>query len=139
MLVVVGRFSLMKIIRKTSVKQVITQKSKEMIQQKFEVQFQQLENECHQLQFEKRKLQSKKNLSPSDVNKRFQKEIERRQNKMKWLEYQLEQLDILPIGSEITESEVDEIVEVSVGDNWQDVMGDSRSITIEDGIVIRTE
>jgi ABC-type phosphate transport system auxiliary subunit len=139
MLVVVGRFSLMKIIRKTSVKQVITQKSKEMIQHKFEGQLRQLENECHQLQFEKRKLQSKKNLSPSDVNKRFQKEIDRRQNKMKWLEYQLEQLDILPIGSEITESEVDEIVEVSVGDKWQDIMGDSRSITIEDGIVIRTE
>ncbi|SET83590.1 YlqD protein [Salinibacillus kushneri] len=128
----------MKIIRKTAVKQVITEKSKERLESKFQQQMAQLENECHQLQFEKRKLQSKKGISSQDVNTRFQKEIDRRQNKMKWIEYQLEQLDILPIGSEITESEVDEIVDISVGDNWSEVMGE-RSITIKDGTVIRMD
>ncbi|MRG85424.1 YlqD family protein [Salinibacillus xinjiangensis] len=128
----------MKIIRKTAVKQVITEKSKERLEVKFKGQLTQLENECHQLQFEKRKLQSKKGISTSDVNVRFQKEIDRRKNKMKWVEYQLEQLDILPIGSEITESEVDEIVEVEVGDKWSEIMGE-RSITIQDGQVIRID
>ncbi|QHS22224.1 hypothetical protein GWK91_04365 [Virgibacillus sp. MSP4-1] len=128
----------MKMIRKTSVKQVITEKSKERLESKFHRQLSQLENECHQLQFEKRKLQSKKGISPQDVKTRFQKEIDRRQNKMKWLEYQLEQLDILPVGSEITESEIDEIVEVSVGDRWSDVMGE-HSITIKDDTIIRID
>ncbi|MBB6452948.1 hypothetical protein HNQ94_001394 [Salirhabdus euzebyi] len=128
----------MRVIRKTKVKQVITKKSKDAIVEKFQRQYRQLENECHQLQFEKRKLSAKKGISPSDVNKRFQKEIDRRQNKMKWLEYQLEQLDILPIGSEITESEVDELIDIKVGDSWTDLMGD-RSIVVEDDIVIRID
>ncbi len=127
----------MKIIRKTKVNQVITESSKALIENNFKQDYNRLEKECHQLQFEKRKLQAKKNLSPKEVEKRFQIEIDRRQTKMKWIEYQLEQLEILPIGSEITETEIEEIVEVKVGDQWDDIMGENRSITIKDGVVIR--
>ncbi|WP_102028193.1 YlqD family protein [Salirhabdus sp. Marseille-P4669] len=129
----------MKVIRKTQVKQVITQDSKDNLKSKFQTQLSQLDNECNQLQFEKRKLLTKKNLSSSDVHKRFQQEIDRRQNKMKWIEYQLEQLDILPIGSEITESEIDEMIDVQIGDNWKKIMDENRSVIIKDGIVIRIE
>ncbi|MCP8616545.1 YlqD family protein [Salirhabdus salicampi] len=128
----------MKFLRTTTVKQVITEKSKEHIREKFEKQHSRLENECSQLRFEMRKLRRKKGISPTDVDKRFQKEIDRRQNRMKWIEYQLEQLDILPIGSEIIEDEVEEMVEVEIGNKWQDVTG-SRSVIVKDGIVIRIE
>jgi hypothetical protein len=129
----------MKIIRKTQVKQVLTEQSKDKLQRHFQNQYVQLENECNQLQFEKRKLQAKKKFSPNEVNKRFQVEIERRQNKMKWVEYQLEQLEILPLGSEIVEREVDEIIDIQIGNHWNEVMGDTRSIIIQDGVVIRID
>ncbi|WP_132370143.1 YlqD family protein [Melghiribacillus thermohalophilus] len=128
----------MKIVRKTAVKQVLTEKSKELMREKFSRQRSQLENECRQLDFEKRKLQNKKGISQQEVHKRFQKEIERRENQIKWLDYKLEQLNLLPPGSEITEGEVDEIIEVHEGDNWKEMMGE-RSIIIKDGIVIRIE
>lgn len=128
----------MKIIRKTAVKQVLTEQSKNAMREKFTRQHAQLENECRQLEFEKRKLQNKKGISQQEVHKRFQREIERRENRMKWLEYKIEQLDILPPGSEITEDEVEEIIDVQEGDNWKELMGD-RSIIIKDGVVIRIE
>ncbi|MBO8155262.1 MAG: YlqD family protein [Bacillaceae bacterium] len=128
----------MKIIRKTAVKQVLTEQSKNAMREKFTRQHAQLKNECRQLEFEKRKLQNKKGISQQEVHKRFQREIERRENRMKWLEYKIEQLDILPPGSEITEDEVEEIIDVQEGDNWKELMGD-RSIIIKDGVVIRIE
>ncbi|SDL74823.1 YlqD protein [Sediminibacillus halophilus] len=97
---------------------------------------QQLEQECQQLQFEQRKLQNKKGVSKHEVAKRFQQEIKKRKDKIKWIEFQLEQLDILPIGSEITEEEVETLVEVEEGFNWNDI-SDNKAIIVKDGIVIQ--
>lgn len=40
----------------------------------------------------------------------------------------------MPIGSEIVEGEVEEIIELSVGDSWDDIAG-NREIVIKDGII----
>ncbi|WP_074598241.1 YlqD family protein [Sediminibacillus halophilus] len=126
----------MKIIRKIPVKQVITERSKESLVEQFNQNKQQLEQECQQLQFEQRKLQNKKGVSKHEVAKRFQQEIKKRKDKIKWIEFQLEQLDILPIGSEITEEEVETLVEVEEGFNWNDI-SDNKAIIVKDGIVIQ--
>ncbi|WP_026771370.1 MULTISPECIES: YlqD family protein [Sediminibacillus] len=126
----------MKIIRKIPVKQVITERSKESLAEQFNQNKQQLEQECQQLQFEQRKLQNKKGVSKHEVAKRFQQEIKRRKDKIKWIEFQLEQLVILPIGSEITEEEVETLVEVEEGLNWGDI-SDNKAIIVKDGIVIQ--
>lgn len=120
------------------VKQVLTESSKAEMQTQFTKRKRQLEQECQQLTFEKRKIQMKQNVSREEVSKRFQKEIDRRKEKMKWLDYQLEQLEVLPLGSEISDDEVDTIVEVKEGDNWADVMNPG-AIIVKDGRVIRID
>ncbi|WP_077621986.1 YlqD family protein [Sediminibacillus massiliensis] len=126
----------MKIIQKIPVKQVITEKSKQGLADQFNGQKQRLEQECQQLQFEQRKLQNKKGVSKEEITKRFQREITKRKDKVKWIEFQLEQLEILPIGSEITEGEVESLVEVEVGNSW-DSLTEDKAIIIKDGVVIQ--
>ena len=126
----------MKIIRKIPVKQVITENSKNKLTSQFIRQKRQLEQECQQLRFEQRKLQNKKGISKEEVHRRFQREIARRTDKIKWTEYQMDQLEILPLGSEITEEEVESLVEVEVGADWSNLMED-KAIIIKDGTVIQ--
>jgi hypothetical protein len=126
----------MKIIRKILVKQVLTEDSKLKIENQFLKHKVQLEQECQQLQFEQRKLQNKKGISKEDLTKRFQTEIAKRRDKMKSIDFQLEQLHILPLGSEITEDEVESLVEVTEGLNWDELMKD-KAIIIKDGVVVR--
>ncbi|MBM7571798.1 YlqD family protein [Aquibacillus albus] len=128
----------MNIIQKIPVKQVLTDDSKEKMNQKFCHKKQQLDQECQQLLFEQKKLQNKNGISKQEVYKRFQQEIMRRKEQIKWIEFQLEQLEILPIGSELIEREVEALVEVSEGSNWQELM-ENKAIIIKDDIVIRIE
>ncbi|KGX88471.1 YlqD family protein [Pontibacillus litoralis] len=128
----------MQIWKKVPVKQVLTHNSKQKLQQEFKRQAAQLEQECHQLTFEKKKIERKQNVSREEVSKRFQREIDRRKEKIRWAEYKLEQLAVLPLGSEITEGEIETLVEVQVGDDWDAVMSNG-AIVVEDGIVIRMD
>lgn len=123
----------MKILRKTKIKQVITPQSKEALQQKFENRKSKHQTELDQLHFEKENASSKR-FPANQVEKRFNQEEERRKRSIEWCKYQLEQLEILPIGSEIVEGEVEEIIELSVGDSWDDIAG-NREIVIKDGII----
>src|SRR5699024_5526578 len=109
---------LMKIISKVFVKQIVTEKSKEKLFTIFQDSKMRLEQECQQLLFEQRKLQSKKGVSKIEVENRFQKEIEKRKDKINEIGFKLEQLEVLEIGSEIIEKEVDALVEVGVGMQW---------------------
>ncbi|TSJ69254.1 hypothetical protein FPQ10_02050 [Allobacillus sp. SKP2-8] len=123
-----------KILRKTKIKQVITPQSKEALQQKFENRKSKHQTELDQLHFEKKKMLHQKRFPANQVEKRFNQEEERRKRSIEWCKYQLEQLEILPIGSEIVEGEVEEIIELSVGDSWDDIAG-NREIVIKDGII----
>lgn len=46
----------------------------------------------------------------------------------------MEQLEILPLGSEIREREMEAILEISVGDRWDESFFD-KTIVVTDGIV----
>lgn len=126
----------MEFIHKVPVKQILTENSKEKLTDQFIARKNQLEQECQQLQFEKRKLLNKKGMSETEVKRRFEQEIARRQEKIRMSDYQLDQLDILPLGSEITEGEVDVLVEVEVGANWEELIN-KKAIIVKDGIVIQ--
>lgn len=128
----------MQLIKKTLVKQVVTEKSKTNILKNFQTQKIQLEQECQQLMFEKRKLQKKTGLSKQEVSSRFQQEINKRQEQIDSINFKIEQLDTLAIGTEIIQNEVETLVEVEVGADWNKLM-DEEVIVIKDGIVIRID
>ncbi|SNZ09557.1 YlqD protein [Terribacillus aidingensis] len=127
----------MKIIRKLRVDEVITESSKTAIRERLQKAAHQLDQESQQLLFEKRKLEKKQGVSKQDVHNRFQSEIRKRQEKRASIEFQLSQLDVLPIGSEILVQEVEALVEVEVGMKWDELT--THKIVIQDGTVIRIE
>lgn len=128
----------MQIINRTIVKHVLTAQSKEELRLKFANEIAQLDLQCQQLLFEKRKLINKLSHSKQSIEQRFNKEINRRKDEKVVLEFKLEQLEILALGNEIIEKEVDTLVEVEVGSNWQE-LSKKQSIIVKDGIVIRID
>ncbi|MFZ3576582.1 YlqD family protein [Virgibacillus sp. DJP39] len=128
----------MEIIRKVLIKQVITDKSKEDLKRNFTDHKMRLEQECQQLLFEQRKFQNKSGVSKEEVYQRFQQEVKNRKEKMKLVDFKIEQLDTLEIGSEITEKEVEALVEVKVGSHLDHIM-DETAIIVKDGVVIRID
>lgn len=128
----------MKIIKRIQIKQVVTENSKEELREKFIQEKDQLELECQQLQFEKRKLIHKQGASKQMIHERFQQEIKQRKDKIKLIDFKLEQLELLEIGSEIVEKEVDALVDVKVGADWNKIIG-KQAIVVEDNKVVRIE
>src|SRR5699024_10158783 len=103
----------MKILKTVYVKQVITEYSNQNIYDKFIGDKERLDHEIQQLLFEQSKLKHKFSDSDEEIKERFEDEIERRNKQLELLDYQLEQLDILEIGSEIVEKEVNGLVDVT--------------------------
>lgn len=128
----------MQIIKRVQIKQVITEKSKERLKEKFAREKIQLERECQQLLFEQRKVKNKLTSSKTEVSERFQQEIKHRKDKIMIIEFKMEQLELLEIGSEIIEKEVDGLVEVKTGMRWDEITG-KKSIIIEDDVVVRID
>ncbi|MBY7143657.1 YlqD family protein [Virgibacillus sp. NKC19-3] len=128
----------MKIIKNVLIKQIVTEKSKEKLQRNFHESKMRLEQECQQLRFEQRKLENKAGVSKQDIAHRFQQEINNRKEKIKLADFKIEQLNMLELGSEIIEKEVEALVEVGVGSNWDEIMGE-RAIVIKDDVVIQVD
>lgn len=126
----------MQIVKKVLVKQIITKKSKDALKRTFQNDITQLERECQQLLFEQRKVKNKLTTSKQNVSDRFKAEIEQKKEKIKLIEFKSDQLDLLKIGSEIVEREVEALVDLTVGSDWDELMN-RHSIVIEDGIVVR--
>ena len=95
----------MQIIKNVTVKQVLTEKSKATLLRKFEENRLQLEKEKEQLRFEAKKLEKTKKFHPVSLR------------------------------SELKEGEVQALVDIEVGDNWEEIVKD-REIIIKDGTVI---
>ncbi|WP_223805874.1 YlqD family protein [Ornithinibacillus gellani] len=130
--------SAVKIIQKVLVKQIVTENSKGKLKDSFEARQMRLEQECQQLLFEQRKLQNKTGVSKQEIAGRFQQEIQNRKNQIQLIDFKLEQLELLEIGSEIIEKEVEALVEVEVGMHWDGRMA-NKAIIIKDDTVIRIE
>lgn len=126
---------LMKIIRKTTVKQVITDQSREKLIAYFENKIIETKKQLDQLQYEKKKLLFQKKFDRNKLENRFRIEEMKREQNIDWYEFQLEQIKQLPNGSEIFEREVDEIIEVSIGSKWDEIAED-RTIIVKDGIIV---
>ncbi|MBZ5749848.1 MULTISPECIES: YlqD family protein [Metabacillus] len=120
----------MKILHQVAVKQILTETSKQALIEQFSNKKKLLEQECDQLYFEYKKVEK----SSKQLATQFLKEIDKRREKAKLVEFQLQQVHTLPIGSELKEKDVEAIVEVNVGDNWNALMKES-AIVIKDGIV----
>jgi hypothetical protein len=124
----------MQIIQSVVVKQILTENSRNKLYEKYQLQMQQLQKECGQLQFELKRLEKTKSFSPSALKKHFEKEMHIREEKVKLLEFQMEQLHMLPIGSELKEKEVQALIDIKVGDHWDEKIG-QPTIIIKDGII----
>ncbi|WP_156289042.1 YlqD family protein [Oceanobacillus salinisoli] len=128
----------MEILKKVLIKQIVTEKSKEKLKENFYKEKMRLEQECQQLLFEKRKLQNKSGISKQEITRRFQKEINKRREKIKLVDFKTEQLEMLELGSEILEKEVEALVEVSEGTHWDEIMSE-QAIIIKDGVIVRID
>jgi hypothetical protein len=124
----------MKLIRTVEIKQILTAESKAKLKEKFETAKQQLQQECEQLRFELKRLEKAKKLSPVLLKQHFEKEMNQREEKIKLLDFQIEQLHILPLGSELKEREMQALVDVNIGDRWEEIIT-PKTIIVEDGIV----
>jgi hypothetical protein len=124
----------MQLIQTVIVKQVLTEQSKQMLLEKYFAGKLQMQKEYEQLQFELKKLEKAKKYQPSALKNHFEKELQKRHDKEKLYEFQIEQLHMLPLGSELKEKEVQALVEVNVGDKWDEVTG-HRTIIIKNGII----
>jgi hypothetical protein len=122
----------MDIIQTVVIKQILTEKSKQDLMGHFRDQMLQLKKECEQLQFERKKMETLKKRLPGTLQS-FNQEIEIRTEKIKMFEFRMEQLHILPLGSEIKQKDVQAIINVEVGDSWDT---NEKTIIIKDGIVI---
>lgn len=124
----------MKILQNVIVTQVLTESSKNELLDQYKSKRLQLQKESEQLRFELKKLEKTRNMQPGTLKSHFEKEINQRQEKIKLLEFQMEQLEILPVGSELKEREVQSLIDVQVGANWEELMK-TRTIVIKDGVV----
>ncbi|WP_066289125.1 YlqD family protein [Bacillus sp. FJAT-29937] len=124
----------MKIIQSVVVKQVLTENSKSELLNKYHSNKLQLQKECDQLRFEMKKQEKSKKFNAANLKKQFEKEIQMRKEKIKLLDFQIEQLHILPLGSELKEKEVNAIIDIEIGDRWEDIQS-GKTIIIKDGIV----
>lgn len=129
---------LMQLIKKVIIKQVLTENSKSRMWNEWKQTQEQLERECEQLLFEQRKLQHKHGKSKQVIKDRFLHEIETRKEKIKQIDFKIEQLSLLELGSEIVEQEMDAMVEVTVGTKWS-AIHEPSTIVIRDDIVVRME
>jgi hypothetical protein len=125
---------IMKILQTVVVKQVLTEKSKKELLSKFEASLFQLQKECDQLLFEQKKQEKNNKFPLINVRNHFETEIKKRNEKIKLLSFQIEQLKLLPLASELKEKEIQAIVDVQIGDKWED-NGIQTEIIIKDGIV----
>lgn len=124
----------MKILKTVAVKQILTATSKQTMLENFEEQMFQLQKECEQLRFEMRRQERERKFDKNALRQKFEQEIERRQEKIRLIEYQIEQLNFLPLGSELDDGEVDMILDIEVGADWRQIAGES-AILIKDGKV----
>ncbi|MEH7222535.1 YlqD family protein [Bacillus sp. JJ1566] len=124
----------MKIIQTVEVKQILTENSKAKLIDSLQTNKAQLLKECDQLKFELKKMEKLKKFDPVKMKRYFTNEIDIRQEKVKQFEFQIDQIHMLPLGSEIKEKEVQSIIDLNEGDNWDEATT-ARTIVIKEGIV----
>ena len=127
----------MEIIKKVVVKQILTDKSKSRLKEQFIGRQYQLNKEIQQLEFvlHKKLKANKNNINyQTSLKESFNREVKRRQDKVRQLELKLGQLDEMNMGAELREGTIQMIESVAEGDNWEEIMKGTE-IVIKDGLV----
>ncbi|MCM3003797.1 YlqD family protein [Priestia koreensis] len=125
----------MEIIQKVMVKQILTDNSKKKLLDRFNERKSFLQQELEQLSFQLKRLEKTKKTHSVLLEQQFEKERATRIEKIKILDFQIEQLHTLSIGSELVEKEIEGLVPVQVGDAWENVQQE-KSIIVKDGIIV---
>lgn len=128
---------MMKIIKKVVVKQVLTENRKQWMLDEFLRQKKQVLKEIKQLEFQlhKKLKTSKNNFEYQNALKSsFNKEIKERNDKAKIIDFQIDQLNELQIGTEIKDQTIETLSDLEIGDDWNRVLNNPE-IIIKDGIV----
>lgn len=81
-----------------------------------------------------KKLERTRKFSAVGLKAQFDKEIDLRKEKIKLIDFQIEQLGMLPYGSELKDQDVQALVEIEIGDNWEEIMK-GKTVIIKDGII----
>ncbi|WP_158737672.1 YlqD family protein [Alteribacillus sp. YIM 98480] len=125
----------MRIIKKVTVKHVLTESLKEKMTDDFHEEQHRLEKEIEQLRFQMQKQWRAEETSrrKTEIKERFEKEVEKRKEKINRVVFQRSQLEQLPLFSEITAGQVDAIEEIETGDDWPLA---EQEIIVEDGKII---
>lgn len=123
----------MEIIKKVSIVHILTETNKQELHEKFTSDKDRLLKECKQLEFESKKMQKK--YPSREVEERISNEVKKRVEQIETIKFKVEQLNVLPLGSKIKEKEIDTIVKVNIGDNWEEKSSNSE-IVVKDGIII---
>lgn len=126
----------MKIIKDVHIKHILTEKSKQVLIDKFDIEIKKLKLELDQLTFEQKKLNRKYKSKTNVIKEKIDQQIQIRKSQINEVEFKKTQLDILPLGSEIIEKTVETLVEVEEGASWSQ-LNKASSIIIKDGIVIK--
>lgn len=124
----------MKVLQTVAVKQILTENSKHKLLEQYFSRKTQYLKESEQLHFELKRLEKTKKFETNSLMRHFEKEMQKRKEKVKLLEFQIEQLHMLPLGSELKEKEVQAIVDINIGDKWDEQIGVS-TIIVKDGII----
>lgn len=123
----------MQVLRTVVIKQILTETLKQSLLSSYEDKKSQLEKEYEQLRFELKKAERQQKGSQRQPDSFFQKEMEKRQQKIENIVFQQSQLNILPLGSELKEKELQAVINVEIGDRWEET---EKTIVIKDGIVV---
>ncbi|PRO65252.1 YlqD family protein [Alkalicoccus urumqiensis] len=126
----------MEIIKKVIVKQILTEDSKQKLQEQFLSRQYRLSNELKQLEFVLHK-KMKETTDPKyqrSLQESFNKEVAKRKDRIRQIELKLGQLEELEMGAELREGAIQMIEQVAEGDNWDEIMKGTE-IVIKDGVV----
>jgi stress response protein YsnF len=126
----------MRLIRTVVVKHVLTDKKKSQIIQQFEEELIRNKREFEQLTFQLHKtLRDSHEHDHSKIKARYHKDLSVREEKLKSISFQLEQVETLQVGMELQEEKVRSIVDIKVGDPWPST-DQLAEIIVKDGIIL---
>ncbi|MET3288457.1 UNVERIFIED_CONTAM: hypothetical protein ABID98_001027 [Brevibacillus sp. OAP136] len=124
--------------RQIPVKLILTEQSRERLRHEYEAQIRQVQEELRQWEFYSKRLlheaQGKSQAARQQAEERIAREEKNRREKLERIQFQLEQSQQLPIGSELPYTTVQSSVQVQIGDNWNDIMTGTE-IIVKNGIV----
>jgi hypothetical protein len=128
----------MKIIRPVQVKVILTEASKIELEKEYQDRLDQTKIELEQLRFQGKKVLHDAGKKGSDqirvLQEKLRSEEKKKNEQIEHTQFQIEQLQLLPIGTEILHSTIDSEVQINVGDVWEDLMKNDE-IIIKDGII----